>query len=134
MVRTDNNPMSYVLTTAKLDATGHRWLATLANYHFTIQYRPGRKHGVADGFSRRPVLESEEYHEVDEDTMRAIFQGYGSEGDSWQTMPVIVSLAVQDTMTEAETDPPLASKIDWNQRQSEDPTIARVTESDAGHT
>ena len=43
MVRTDNNPMSYVLTTAKLDATGHRWLATLANYHFTIQYRPGRK-------------------------------------------------------------------------------------------
>ena len=26
-VRTDNNPLTYVLTTAKLDATGHRWLA-----------------------------------------------------------------------------------------------------------
>ena len=25
-VRTDNNPLTYVLTTAKLDATGHRWL------------------------------------------------------------------------------------------------------------
>ena len=28
-VRTDNNPLTYVLTTAKLDATGHRWLAAL---------------------------------------------------------------------------------------------------------
>ena len=128
MVRTDNNPMSYVLTTAKLDATGHRWLATLANYHFTIQYRSGRKHGDADGFSRRPALVSGEYQEVDGDTMRAIFQGYGSGGGSWQSMPAVVSLAVQDTVTEAETDPPLASEIDWNQRQSEDPIIARVVE------
>ena len=40
-VLTDNNPMTYVLTTAKLDATGHRWLAALAAFNFNIQYRPG---------------------------------------------------------------------------------------------
>ena len=34
-VRTDNNPLTYVLTTAKLDATGHRWLAVLSNYNFS---------------------------------------------------------------------------------------------------
>ena len=28
---TDNNPLTYVLTTAKLDATGQRWIAALSN-------------------------------------------------------------------------------------------------------
>ena len=31
---TDNNPLTYVFTTAKLGATGHRWLAELSNYNF----------------------------------------------------------------------------------------------------
>ena len=35
-VYTDNNPLTYVLTTAKLDATGHRWVAALSNYTFSI--------------------------------------------------------------------------------------------------
>ena len=30
-VYTDNNPLTYILTTAKLDATGQRWVASLAN-------------------------------------------------------------------------------------------------------
>ena len=30
-VFTDNNPLTYLLTTAKLDATGQRWVASLAN-------------------------------------------------------------------------------------------------------
>ena len=30
-VLTDNNPLTYILTTAKLDATGHRWLAALSS-------------------------------------------------------------------------------------------------------
>ena len=29
-VYTDNNPLTYVLTTAKLDATGQHWIANLA--------------------------------------------------------------------------------------------------------
>ena len=35
----DNNPLTYILTPAKLDATGQRWLASLANYNFKIFYR-----------------------------------------------------------------------------------------------
>ena len=42
-VITDNNPLTYVLTTAKLDATGHRWLAALSNFQFSISYRKGVK-------------------------------------------------------------------------------------------
>ena len=30
----DNNPLTYILTTAKLDITGQRWVASLANYNF----------------------------------------------------------------------------------------------------
>ena len=35
-VYTDNNPLTYVLTTATLDALGHRWVDGLANYNFHI--------------------------------------------------------------------------------------------------
>ncbi|KAL7857415.1 hypothetical protein SRHO_G00163140 [Serrasalmus rhombeus] len=51
-VRTDNNPLTYVLTTAKLNATGQRWLAALSTYDFAIQYRPGRENVDADHLSR----------------------------------------------------------------------------------
>ena len=61
---TDNNPLTYVLTTAKLDATGHRWLAELSLYDFSIKYRPGLKNGDADGLSRRSVITENEVHSI----------------------------------------------------------------------
>ena len=33
-VYADNNPLTYMLTTAKLDAIGHCWLAEIVNYNF----------------------------------------------------------------------------------------------------
>lgn len=57
LVLTDNNPLTYVLSTAKLDATGHRWLAALAAYDFSIQYRPGRANVDADLLSRLPGVQ-----------------------------------------------------------------------------
>ena len=47
-VVTDNNPLTYFLTTAKLNATGLRWISELANFQFTIKYRSGKKHIDAD--------------------------------------------------------------------------------------
>lgn len=54
-VYTDNNPLTYVLSTAKLNATGCRWVAELADFHLTIRYRPGRENVDADSLSRMPV-------------------------------------------------------------------------------
>ncbi len=51
-VHTDNNPLTYVLSTAKLDATGHRWLSELANFDFDIKYRSGKVNRDADALSR----------------------------------------------------------------------------------
>ena len=47
-VYTDNNPLTYILTTAKLDATGQRLVANLANYNFKIFYRSGKLNVEAD--------------------------------------------------------------------------------------
>ena len=53
-VLTDNNPLTYILTTAKLDATGQRWVANLANYNFSIKYKSGKLNVDADALSRNP--------------------------------------------------------------------------------
>ncbi len=52
---TDNNPLTYVLTTAKLNATGHRWEAELADFNFTIKYQLGKSNADADGLSCMPL-------------------------------------------------------------------------------
>ena len=41
-IYTDNNPVTYILTTAKLDTTGQRWVASLANYNFKIFHKSGK--------------------------------------------------------------------------------------------
>ena len=54
-VVTDNNPLTYVLTTPNLDATGHRWVSSLAGYTFSLRYRKGSDNKAADALSRCPV-------------------------------------------------------------------------------
>ena len=51
-VYTDNKPLSYVLTTAKLDAMGHRWITVLAKYSFHIHYGSRKSNVEADALSR----------------------------------------------------------------------------------
>ena len=70
-VVTDNNPLCYVLKNARLDATSHRWLASLSLYDFELRYRRGSAHSDADGLSRRPHPAPEddpEYRKVVEQT------------------------------------------------------------------
>ncbi|KAK3726814.1 hypothetical protein QZH41_019605 [Actinostola sp. cb2023] len=77
LVRTDNNPLTYVTTTAKLDATGHRWLAAaLATYNFDIVYRSGKKNRDADALSRRPY---EDERVIKNDAIKAISQSLCAE-------------------------------------------------------
>ena len=50
-VYTDNNPLTYIMTTATSDATRQRWVASLANYNFKIFYRSGKLYVEADVLS-----------------------------------------------------------------------------------
>ena len=51
----DNNPLTYVMSTAKLNSTGYHWIASLANFEFAIKYRPGKANIDADFLSRMPT-------------------------------------------------------------------------------
>ena len=69
---TDNNPLTYVSTSAKLDACGQRWVAKLANYNFTIRYRCWQSNVEADALSRiswPSVLANNEHLDIDLECM-----------------------------------------------------------------
>ena len=71
-VFTDNNPLTYVLTTAKLDVTGHRWLAALSNYMFSITYKPGK--GLVDANALSHIRWPEAI-DIDTQTVHAVCKG-----------------------------------------------------------
>ena len=47
LVRTDNNPLTYIMTTPNLNATGHQWVGTLARFTFPVGVpeSTGQHHG-----------------------------------------------------------------------------------------
>ena len=51
-VRTDNNLLTYILTTLNLDALGHHWVAALAGYNMKLEYLKGSDNKVADALSQ----------------------------------------------------------------------------------
>ena len=66
-VRTDNNPLIYVLTAPNLDATGHHWVGTLMSYELTLEYQKGLDNAAADMLSQVPVRH-------DKDTVRLLLE------------------------------------------------------------
>lgn len=57
-IMTDSNPLTYLLTSAKLDVASYRWLSALSTYSFKIIYRAGKLNADADSLSRRPHVNS----------------------------------------------------------------------------
>ena len=71
-VVTDNNPLTYALSKAELDASGLRWLSSLAPYDFNIVYRPCKSNTDADVLSRYPGNIDTEPEEILSDSARVI--------------------------------------------------------------
>ena len=73
-VCTDNNPLTHVLSSAKLDATGQRWASVLGQYDFDIIYRSGLNNVDADAMSRYPFekVEEEDRMKLDGKTVKTI--------------------------------------------------------------
>ena len=68
-VVTDNNPLTYIMTTAKLNATGMRWVHQLADFNFSLRYRPGTTHIDADFLSRHPLEQIKELEEAADESV-----------------------------------------------------------------
>ena len=54
-VYSDSNPLQYIFTCPKLDATRLRWVSELAGFNFKVYFKPGFRNGDADGLSRMPL-------------------------------------------------------------------------------
>ena len=153
LVRTDNNPLTYVLTSAKLDATGHRWLAALGAYDFKIIYRSGVRSADCDGMSRRPPLpgtsenDGNRYwvtgiEEIDPDSIKAIHNYHigapGEIGTEYEQDPFVESIALNIEATPeiiarqyvqvGQESLPSISMEQWKEAQERDPVISRVLE------
>ena len=68
VVKIDNNPLTYVLTTPNLDATRHRWVGALASFEFTLEYQKGVQNGAANALTQAPINH-------DHTTVRSLLQG-----------------------------------------------------------
>ena len=75
-VYTDNNPLTHILTSAKLDATGQRWASLLGQYDFDIIYRAGLNNKDADGLSRYPFerVEGTDEVKIEDKTVKTVCQ------------------------------------------------------------
>ena len=51
LVKTDNNPLTYIMSTPNLDAIGHRWVSSLAKYDFWLEYQKGQDNAAANALS-----------------------------------------------------------------------------------
>ena len=79
IVRTDTNPLTYILTTLNLDALGHHWVAMLAGYNMKLEYLKGSDNKVVDTLSHAP-------EKLDEETVRELLNcariGYSSRAET----------------------------------------------------
>lgn len=111
-VVTDNNPLTYILTKAKLDATSQRWVAALANFDFSISYKKGKQHTDVDSLSRHPKLLTDE--------VKAICSTLTAQ------IPFSETLNMSCPHSAGEATCEKFQNVDWKVEQSKDPTLARV--------
>lgn len=71
-VFTDSNPLTYVLSSAKLNATGLRWIGELADFNFTIHYHPGKANVDADALSRMPSEDTAYAEIIPQEVLQAV--------------------------------------------------------------
>eukprot|EP00731_Ephydatia_muelleri_P008911 Em0004g1249a len=57
-VRTDHSALQWLYSFKEPEGQVARWLESLAEYEFTVQHRPGKKHTNADALSRVPCQDA----------------------------------------------------------------------------
>ena len=131
-VYTDNNPLTYILSTARLNATSHRWVGELADFNFNIKYRPGKNNGDADALSRMP-LSPEDFHqacteEISPTVMNAVNDGIQVQQQADYVVGTSLPINI-NVVNGIDTDQTYISQLKPNEiskAQNEDPVISRM--------
>ena len=116
----------YLTSTAKLDAQGHRWVAELANYNFTIHYKPGLKNVDADSLSRRPnpeMVQRECSNQVNSEVFKEICRVISD--NEFEGVAEIVGVSPMYVTCNVTTvgDAP----VDWYSKQRKDQVLNRIS-------
>ena len=136
VVCTDNNPLTYIFSSANLDAAGQCWVARLTSYNFSLEYQKGKDNTMADFLSQMNECLSEE--EVQEYLNKILYPGVKVVLEN-TIMPIKecteqgVWLApdCQDVCQEEVVGARLArlaitNVTDWKQEEKEDPVLYQV--------
>ena len=130
-VRTDNNPLTYILTTPNLDALGHRWVAALAGYNMKLEYLKGSDNKVADALSRVSM------QKLDEETVTKLLN-YARNGSTPRAETANIHVIEEGEHVDQEViiwytqivkqhkNFRNLANLDWVRAQGEDPIIPQV--------
>ena len=118
---TVNNPLTYILNRAKIDATGQHWIAGFANYNFALNYCSGKIYVDADAPSCIPKGEHDQHIEADSvcSLISQAVQGTTLMEAYYCNVPVTETLVMQKN-------PKAMSVEHWIITQSKDPAIREI--------
>ena len=99
---TDNNPLTYLLTMAKVDATGQRWVVSFANYNFKLHYKSGKLNVEVDALSRIPWRQGEELHALDIIAVKALInRAYNGDSSIPEVPQDIISVIAKSLVVDS---------------------------------
>ena len=136
VVRTNNNPLTYIFTSTNLDAAGQWWVAQLASYNFSLEYQKGKDNTVADFLSwmdeHLPEEEVQEYlNQIPYPGVKAVPNNAITLLKEWVEQGVRPVLDCQETIQEemivdSPTQLATTNVTNWKQEQKEDPVLYQV--------
>ena len=136
VVCTDNNPLTYIFSSANLDAAGQWWVAHLTSYNFSLEYQKGKDNTVADFLSRMnerlPEEEVQEYlNQIPYPGVKAVLDNAITPMEERAEQGVRLTLDCQGDCQEETVEARPArlattNVTDWKQEQKEDPVLYQV--------
>ena len=113
-VISDHQPLRWLMTVKDPAARLARWLITLESYSFTITYKPGNRHGNADGLSRWPLEDTMEDNDNEEYVICLLFKHFNPPQLALQLNAIFLwnNERLEDQQTDAD--------IQWTLRLFED--------------
>ena len=103
-VRTDNNPLTYIMMTPNLDTMGHRWVNALAGFNFKIEYLKGTDSKVADVLSQvETSLDDATTKELLADCPNNVLKGagYASSNENLEAWTKVQKQAINEVIERA---------------------------------
>ena len=136
VVHTDNNLLTYIFSSANLDAARQQWVDHLASYNFSLEYQKGKDNTVANFLSQMnecfPEEEVQEYlNQISHPGVKAVLDNAVTPTEEHAEQGVRLTPDCQEGSQEVRVEAKPArlattNVTDWKQEQKEDPVLYQV--------